>query len=81
MYTERKKNFTVTITDGDRAAVRGVCPKAPLAAVDRRAVARAAAREVLIEAKSTDEALDCLIAGIPRHTLESWMKRHLLLSC
>lgn len=80
MYTKRKKNFTVTITEGDRAAVKDVCPKAPLSVVDRRAVARAAAREVLIEAKSTTEALDCLIAEVPRQTLERWMKRHLNLT-
>lgn len=74
MYTERKKNFTVTITDGDRALVKRCFPKAPLTAIDSRAVARAAARQVLIESRSTSEALDCMTYGIPRATLENWMK-------
>lgn len=77
MYTERKKNFTVTITNGDREAARHLCPGAPLSTIDRRAVARAAARQVLVESKSTVEALNSLIDGIPRATLEAWMKWYL----
>ena len=80
MHTIRKKKFDVLITGGDRAAVRATCPNASLATIDRRAVARAAARVVLVEIGSTAEALSSLTSGIPKSTLHAWMRRELAMA-
>lgn len=78
MYTSRKKTFPVKITDADRDAVRRIQPNASLMTIDRHAIARAAARQVLVETRSTADALDCLTASIPKDTLHSWMKARLM---
>jgi hypothetical protein len=77
MHTKRKKKFTVNITDSDRKAVRRFHPDASLASIDRHAVVRAAAREILIETGSTADALNSVAAWIPKATLHSWMKQQL----
>lgn len=80
MYTTRRKKFEVTITDGDREAVKRGCSDNSLASIDRRAVARAAGRAVFAETKSTAEALKSMTAGIPKGTLHAWMKAELKLA-
>lgn len=77
MRKYRNKNQKVVITSGDRELVQIKYPEASQLTIDRRATARAAAREVLLETKSTAEALDSLTLGIPEATLHSWMKGRL----
>jgi hypothetical protein len=77
MYTKRKRNFTVTITPSDREIMRRRHPVAPLAELDRFAVARAAGREAFLTAKSIPSALDSLTSAIPQAALLDWMKGRL----
>ena len=76
-YTTRKRNFTVTITPGDRAVMRQSHPGAPLIELDRYAVARAAAREAFLASRSLPVALDTLTSAIPKAALIDWMKGRL----
>lgn len=70
----RNKQCKLTITSGDREIVRARYPQMSKISIDRRAVARAAGREVLADSKSTAEALDSLVLSVPAETLRVWMK-------
>jgi hypothetical protein len=77
MRKMRNKKCKLTITCGDREIVRAHYPQMSRESIDRRAVARAAARGVLVDSKSTADALDSLVLGLPDATLREWMKRRL----
>lgn len=77
MRKMRNRTCKLTITTGDREIVRAGYPDMSRESLDRRAAARAAAREVLAECKSTAAALDSLVLGIPESTLNAWMKNRL----
>lgn len=77
MRKMRNKKCELTITRGDREIVRAHYPQIPRESMDLRAVARAAARGVLANSKSTAEALDSLVLGVPEATLNAWMKGRL----
>lgn len=77
MRKMRNKKCKVAVTSGDREIVRAHYPHMTCESIDRRAVARAAAREVLAECQSTADALDCFVLGVPKATLDAWMKSRL----
>lgn len=77
MRKMRNKKCKLTITSGDREIVRAHYPQMSRESIDRRAIARAAGREVLADSRSTAEALDSLVLGVPDATLNAWMKARL----
>lgn len=73
----RSKRHSILITGGDRKLAHSHFPNASIHSINARAAVRAAAREILVETKSTAEALDCLTMDIPAATLRAWMKDRL----
>ena len=73
----KKRNFVVTISDGDRSQMRvswlGLTPDM----IDDFAVTRAAGRKAFMATKSVSKTLSAMVSGLPQVTVRAWMADYL----